>query len=155
VSQQVFENRFDVPVDYAFAWLTDFRPDDMRRLGQDPRMPDFAVVRKDGRIVRDWDMMGMRFHTETTLESPTRWTTKSTITRKGKLVATGDVVETLEPAPGGTLHRAVVRRHAESFFGSLVGPFFDVGNKSSLRKVFANAKKELEAAYRAGKAPTA
>lgn len=151
---QVFETRFDVPPDYAYAWLTDFRPDDMA-MADPKRAPTIRVSRQGGKIVREFSMMGMDFRTETTLETPTRWTTESTIHRKGTLFARGHVVETVREVPGGTLHRAEVGGEPVTLLAKLMNPVFNVANKANLNKLFREAKRRMEEQHKAGKAATA
>ncbi len=151
---QVFETRFDVPVDYAFAWLTDFRPDDMK-MADPKRAPAIRVTHRGGLIIREWSMMGMDFHTETTLEGTTRWVTASTITRKGKPFARGGVVETLRQTPTGALHRAEITSEPLTLGAKLMAPAFNVANKANLDKLFREAKRRMETQHREGKPPTA
>lgn len=152
----VIENRFDVPPEYAIAWLTDFRSDDMQKVGGE-KMPSIRVTRlPDGRIQREFSMMGLALTTRTTIQPPHDWiATMEGRDKKGEVVTTGRVVESVRPAGDGTHHRAELwddgSRGYVRFFNWLSIPM----QRAQLRKLFAQQKKEMEAAFRAGKPPTA
>ena len=150
----IFETRFDAPVGYAFAWLTDFRPEDMR-LG-DPKAPLIRVRREGNKITREFEMMGMKFHNVTTIESTTRWTTESEIlSGAGKILAVGHVVETIAPAGEAASHRAEVAQEPRSLRMRLIQPMMRSQQRKNLTTLFANAKREMEAQFKSGKPPTA
>lgn len=93
--------RFPVPVDRAYAWLTDFEDDDVQRAGAVIQMRR-VIVREPGRVVYEGEtaMLGVRAPatTEVTFEPPSRW--RARVTHGPR---TGSVVEyELTPEAGAT-----------------------------------------------------
>lgn len=150
------ENSFDVPPAYAMAWLTDFRSDDMRAVGGE-RMPEIAVGRTpEGHVTREFAMMGLQMRTETTLEPPSRWVASTQARdKKGRLVSRGRVEESVEPMGAGTRHRCKLYQEDLTFMARVMTTLSIPMQKRMLRKLFAHQKREMEAAFKAGKPPTA
>lgn len=152
----VFENRFDVPPDYAAKWLTDFRPDDGQRWydfkGGPPTLTRKGnEVHTDGPHVMGW-ATGV-----VTLDSPTQWHAKTDFfkSKGGPLVGRGAVRETVRADGKGTLHRAEVDFEPLGFGTKLM--FALIGRSmmtKSLKAGFAKMKQEMEAQHKAGKPPT-
>ncbi|MGQ0535393.1 MAG: SRPBCC family protein [Methanobacteriota archaeon] len=146
------ENRFDAPPEYVRDWLTDVRPDDGRFFGETAVM---TVTRKGNEIVREHtNSMGLN-RIVITIESPTRWRGKFTVTKGGKLVMTGDLVETVEPEKTGTIHRVRGDIYPQTFSMKVMAPLMMPIMARGVRKGFVVIKKEMEASYKAGKPPTA
>src|SRR5438067_8868509 len=109
-----FDNRYDVPPEYALAWLTDFREDDMQAVGG-AKMPRIKVTKlPDGRLQREFPMpMGLgSFRTVTRIEGKDRWVADCELRdrRTGDVVSRNRIVETVRPEGGGG-----TRHHVDLF----------------------------------------
>jgi hypothetical protein len=151
-----FENRYDVPPDYAAKWLTDFRPDDAQRyFASKAGLPTLTrkgnEVHAEGPHVMGW-AKGVVI-----IDSPTAWHASNDFfkTKGGPLLGRGTVKETVRAEGNGTVHRAEVGFEPLSFGTKLM--FATVGKgmmKKSLDDGFVNIKREIETQYKAGKPPT-
>jgi hypothetical protein len=151
-----FDNEYAVPPAYALAWLTDFREDDMQRVGG-PKQPLIKVTRiPDGRLQREFDLpMGMgRMRTVTTVETD-RWVAvMEQWNKKGKLVMRGHIVESVRPGGAGTLHRVEITGEPLTFGARMMGALSKGAQASGIRKLFQVQKRDMEAAFASGKPPT-
>ena len=149
------ENRFAVPPEYAFAWLTDFREDDDKRLVGGK---DLVRVRKDASGIHRESATPMGpFRTTTVLASP-RWTTRGEqLDRKGRLMGRWDLEEWVETdGAGGTRHHVRITKPRDATLRMrLMLPLMRPMMKRQLDTLFTNAKAMMEAQHRAGKPPTA
>jgi hypothetical protein len=153
------DSRFDVPPDYALAWLTDFREDDMRDAGG-AKMPAIKVTRlPDGRIQREFPMpMGLgNYTTRTTIEGKDRWVALCELrdAKTGAVVTTNRIVETVRPEGSGTAHHVDLYQEDLTTKAKIIAALTKPMVRAQLRKLFAHQKREMEAAFHAGKPPTA
>lgn len=150
-----FDNKYDVPPDYAAKWLTDFRSDDGQR---------FFGHEGPSKVTRKGDA----FHTEGTIpgfadqkgvaviDSPTSWHADSEFFKRGKLVGRGSVKEHVRPDGRGTVHHVEVTSEPLSLMMKLMMPLMGKGMmQKSLGQAFVSIKAQMEADYKAGKPPTA
>lgn len=152
----VFENRYDVPPDYAAKWLTDFRPDDGQRYFGNKATVN--ITRKgnetwnEGPHVMGW-AKGVA-----TLDSPTSWHAKNEFSKtKGSPVfMRASVKENVRAEGKGTLHHTEVTVDPLTFGMKLMfGLMGKAMMTKSLKAGFVKIKEDMEASFKAGKAPTA
>ena len=155
MAKVVFENRFDVPPEYAAKWLTDIRPDDGQRFFQGP--PGVAVTRKGNEIHTEGPHTLGWARGQIVVDSPTAWHATTEMMRaKGTPVQLrGRIQEHVRPEGTGTYHRAEVDVEAMTLMAKLM---MAVAGKRmmerDLKAGFAKVKQEMEAEFRAGKPPT-
>jgi hypothetical protein len=153
----VYENRFDVPPDYAAKWLTDFRPDDGQRWFEH-KGAAAAVTRKGNEIWQEGPHPMGWAKGVVVIDSPTAWhaTTEFFKTKGGPSTGRGTVKETVRAEGKGTVHRAEITFDPLTLGMKLMFPIMGKAMMDkSLKAGFARMKQDMEASYKAGKPPTA
>ena len=147
------ENTFRAPPAYVAAWLTDFREDDGPRYFG---MPGPSRIRREGDLILTEAPLPIgSTRGRLTLESPTRWSAESEILdRRGRVLVRSRLLETVAPEGAGSRHTVRVTLTPESLRGRLMLPFMKAMMRRTLRRGFAAVRRELDAAFRAGRAPT-
>jgi hypothetical protein len=150
-----FDNRYDVPPDYAAKWLTDFRSDDPQRFFG--RQEGHKVLqRKGNEFYMEGTIPGFADQKGTAvIDSPTSWHANSEFFKGGKLVGKGSVHETVRAEGKGTLHHVEVTSEPISLMMKIMTPLMGASMmRKSLSQGFVEMKKQIEADYKAGKPPT-
>jgi hypothetical protein len=151
-----FDNRYNVPPDYAAKWLTDFRADDPQRFfGRD--QPHKVQRKGANEIYTEGTIPGFADQKGTViLDSPTAWHANSDFFKAGKLVAKGGVKETVRAEGQGTLHHVEVWSEPLSLGMKIMMPLMGRSMmQKSIGQAFVKIKEQIEADYKAGKPPTA
>lgn len=152
---RTFDNAFAVPPAYALAWLTDFRPEDMRTV-EGEKAPLIQVSRlPGGGIQRDFEMMGMAMQTRTSVESSSRWVALgSAKDKKGRDVVRFRIVETVAPKGSGTHHRVDFYREDVTTMAEIMTVVMKGPQRRSIQKIFDVNQREMQVAFNAGKPAT-
>lgn len=153
-----FDNDFDVPPEYAMAWLLDFREDDMRHAGG-ARMPAIKVTKHpDGTLQREFPLpMGMgNYVTRTHVEGKDTWVALCELRdrKTGELTTTNRIVERVAPAGNGTRHHVDLYQTDLTTKSRILSALTKPMQRAQIRKLFAVQKRDMEAAFKAGKPPT-
>jgi hypothetical protein len=139
----VIENHFAVPVPFAAAWLTDFRPDDgqkwfglneQAKVDQTPSGFHIEGVLPFGRNVND-----------ILLESPTHWTAQGRMENKrGKVIALTRLDERVTPEGPGTLHRVQMWIEPQGLGARIMFAFARRSMRKGLNRAFSKMKFAME-----------
>jgi hypothetical protein len=144
----VIDQHYDVPVEFAYRWLTDFHDDDGQRYfgAAGPG----TVQRADGKVQLGAKMDFGSSKMTVTLAPPNGWTADGEMLGKsGKRLATTQITESLQADGTGTRH------HAEFVLwpnGVLPNLMFTIGRGRFVRDMTASygrMKTDVEAEYRA------
>jgi hypothetical protein len=154
-----FDNEYAVPPEYAMAWLLDFREDDMQHAGG-AKMPAIRVTKlPDGRIQREFALpMGLgNFVTKTRVESKDTWIAdcENRDPKSGKVTSTNRIVESVRPAGPGTRHHVDLYQTDLTLKSRIFAALGKPMQRAQIKKLFAVQKRDMEAAHKAGKPPTA
>ncbi|MCI4327150.1 MAG: hypothetical protein L3K16_05900 [Thermoplasmata archaeon] len=144
----VLDNHYDVPVEFAYSWLTDFYEDDAQRYFQAPEPA--TVQRADGKVHLASKMAFGSSKLTVTLSPPDRWVADGEMLGKsGTRMATTRIRESVQADGTGTRHHAEFVLWPNGFVPNLM---FTLGRGRFVRDMtasFARIKTDLEAEFRA------